>query len=223
MAKSSKAKTAFRKPRTSIEITEANNSTSQRCVRCTLQHMMCIYDNDTQQCSGCKSAGKNCQLFVDSWLHASKTSLLGCRISCVCCNRKRCQCNYKTKDKFKFSIKCNECISRNKSASCWPGISFKGMRSTSPKLFSGVSNTFITQNGLKDIVTTVVYAAAEKFRATVDQPMNNDAEVSTKRNARARNQYGKVITDVTCQGKQYKHIWSYGSGSGNSSVGHSSK
>jgi hypothetical protein len=86
-------------------------------------------------------------------------------------------------------------------------------------MISGVNDSFLDDNNLHSLAAIVTFDAATNFKVTVDYPRNFDAIVSAKRPARARNNYGELLRDLTCGGKLYKHIISYGSGCGATSVG----
>jgi hypothetical protein len=64
------------------------------------------------------------------------------------------------------------------------------MRKNTSRMFSGVNDSFLDDNNIHKLAADVTFEAAAGFKVTVDYPRNFDAIVSTKRPARARNNYG---------------------------------
>lgn len=214
--KTTKKKKKTRSPRSSWEISNLP-SASTMCVRCAETHTHCTFDTDSQQCTACKHDGCECQPLNTSWKHNNKNSKLGQRGRCVCCSNSSKQCIYvDMKDKYNYDTCCIRCKRNN--VPCWPDVSYRGMKSS--KIFSGVENNFISKHGLDDLVSDIVFSAAANFLATVDFPMNFDnGYVSTQRKARCRTNYGDINEEITYRGHTYYKMYSYGSGTGASSVG----
>ena len=135
----------------------------------------------------------------------------------MCCSTSEKRCDYvDMKDIYNYDTCCIRCKRNN--VCCWPDVSYRGMKSS--KIFSGVENNFISTLGLDDLVADIVFSEAGNFLATVDFPMNfAKGYVSTQRTARCRTTYGDVKEEVTYCGHTYYKMYSYGSGSGASSVG----
>lgn len=135
----------------------------------------------------------------------------------MCCSKSSKECIYvDMKDKYNYDTCCIRCKRNN--VPCWPDVSYRGMKSS--KIFSGVENNFISQHGLGDLVSNIAFSAAANFMATVDFPMNFDkGYVSTQRRARCRTNYGNINERFIHRGQTFYKMYSYGSGTGASSVG----
>ena len=176
-------------------------------------------DNSTQQCNACLNKGHMCQPIGTSFIHKKKESKLGRRIACNNCVALKKTCEYEEDtNEWDYNVSCTRCKKNDRS--CWPNVNFRGMRSTTSKLLSGVDNAFAQNNDLGDLLASVTFEAAAMLKPTVDYPRGFNAIISTLRPARIRNNFGDTVNEEIKVGDHfYQEIVSYGSGCGATSVG----
>lgn len=194
---------------------------NRRCLSCSIHHLLCRFTYNDQQCDECHLSGNICQLATTSWVRANPRSTLGHRRPCVHCAKLGQPCQHD--GDWNYTTCCSYCKRNHRH--CWPLINFRGIRKQTPKLFSGVDINFIMKSNKKilPLLTAALFQAVGYFHSSYDFPKNFKGIVSTVRDARCRLNFGDKVGEKTLDGKVYHIISSYGSGSGATSVGTTTK